>query len=403
MGLELSGPHPTTTTGNAWLIVFTDHFSKQVHLAAAPGNDINPLSAERVAEIFFSTVVKHHGLPDVIVSDRGSQWLSAFWTKVFELCGTRLRFSTAYHPQTDGASERAIRTVVDSIRCCLDGLHEKWDTHLDAIELAFNSSQHASTGMTPLEIVYGFNPRLPLDLGHPRDDAPHNFLTQRTTMRLRATDILVQALLLQAAQIDKHRRPINLKVGDLVWLSTKNLNLAYPNKFTPKYLGPFAVSQVMTSGNACKLDLPPSIRINESTFNVSQLREHILRPAVLGASAPPQPPPAFVDHTGADSFHVERIVGHEIRKTGLRFLIRWKGWSPAHDTWETQSDLLTQHGGRVAVALYRQRRAAVEHYPSYTARVSKYGRQAPLPPLSPADANLVAASLRDYEQAAHHR
>ena len=106
---------------------------------------------------------------------------------------------------------------------------------------------------------------------------------------------------------------------------------------------------------------------------------------------------------GGKTFRGERIVGHEVRKTGLRFLVRWKGWAPAHDTWETQLDLLTQHGGRVAVALYRQRRAAVDHYPSYTARVSKYGRQAPLPPLSPADAKLVAASLRDYEQAAHRR
>ena len=318
MGLDLSGPHPTTSQGNTWLIVFTDHFSKQVHLAAAPGNDVSPLTAERIAEIFFSTVVKQHGLPDVIVSDRGSQWLSSFWTKVFTLCGTRLRFSTAYHPQTDGAAERAIRTVVDAIRCCLDGLHEKWDTRLDAIELAFNSSQHSSTGITPFEAVFGFNPRLPLDLGHPRNDTAKDFLAQRNSMRLRAADVLVLAVLRQAIQIDKHRRPMNIKIGDLVWLSTKNLNLAYPNKFTPKYLGPFAVSHVMSSGNACKLDLPPSIRVKESTFNVSQLREHVLRPNALGTSAPPQPPPAFVDDTGVASFHIEKIVGHELRTSGVQ-------------------------------------------------------------------------------------
>lgn len=188
-------------------------------------------------------------------------------------------------------------------------------------------------------------------------------------------------------------------VGDLVWLSTTNLNLAYPNKFTPKYLGPFAVLQVMSSGNACKLDLPPSIRVKESTCNVSQLREHVLRPARLGANAPPQPPPAFVDDSGADSFHVEKIVGHELRQLGLRFLVRWQGWSAAHDSWELQSELLKQHGGRVAIAYYRQRRAEVERHPGYSARRSKYGRQDPLPALSPADANHVAASLRDFERA----
>ena len=133
--------------------MFVDHLAKQVHLAAAPGHAGNPLSAEVCANLFFSTVVKHHGLPDILVSDRGSQWLSEFWRKLFKHCGTNLRFSTAYHPETDGLSERTIRTVIDTLRCCLDGTHEAWDEHLDAIELALNSSVSASTGLAPFEIV----------------------------------------------------------------------------------------------------------------------------------------------------------------------------------------------------------------------------------------------------------
>ena len=212
-----------------------------------------------------------------------------------------------------------------------------------------------------------------------------------TVSDLRAADVLVQALLRQAIQIDKHRRPMNIKMGDLVWLSTKNLNLAYPNKFTPKYLGPFTVSHVISSGNACKLDLPPSIRVKENTFNVSQLREHVLRSNALGPSAPPQPPPAFVDDTGVASFHIEKIVGHELRKSGVQFLVRWQNYSAAHDSWESESELLLQHGGRVAMALYRERRAEIDRHPNYAARLSKFGRQDPLPALSAGDAAPVAA------------
>jgi transposase InsO family protein len=162
VGLDISGPHVTSRRGNTWLLVFVDHLSKQIHLAAAPGHAGNPLSAEVCANLFFSTVVKHHGLPDILVSDRGSQWLSEFWRTLFKHCGTNLRFSTAYHPETDGLSERTIRTVIDTLRCCLDGTHEAWDEHLDAIELALNSSVSASTGLAPFEIVYGNNDRMEL-------------------------------------------------------------------------------------------------------------------------------------------------------------------------------------------------------------------------------------------------
>ena len=396
IGIDISGPHPTSAAGNTWLVVFVCHFSKQVHLVALPGNDAEPLSAERIAHAFFSTIVKHHGLPDVIVSDRGSQWLSSFWSTVFARCGTKLKFSTAYHPQTDGASERAIRTVVDTVRCCLEGIHEHWDRHLDSVELAYNSSVNASTGVTPFELVYGFNPRLPHDLGAPQNDPPGAFLDRRIALRLRAADAILETLRRQAAQIDQHRRPINLKTGDYVWLSTKNLNLAYPNKFAPKYLGPFEVARVLPSGNACQLVLPPTIRVHASTFNTSQLREHAARSAALGSSAAAPPPPAFVDSQGP-SFIIDKIVLHEIRRGIVRYLVRWQGYTAADDTWELESTFIKQHGGRIAIADYRARRAVVDQHARYANRGSKFGRNDPLPPLKPSDAALVAKAVYDYE------
>jgi len=397
VGLDISGPHVTSRRGNTWLLVMVDHFSKQGHFAAAPGHASAPLSAQACAEIFFAYVVKHHGLPDILVSDRGSQWLSQFWRALFKHCGTKLRFSCAYHPQTDGLSERTIRTVVDTLRCCLNGTHETWDEHLDAIELAHNSSVSASTGLTPFEVLYGENVRLPLTLPA-ATDAATSFLSRRETARLRAADAIQEAQLRQAAQINKHRRPANLTVGDLVWLSTKNLNLASPSKFCPKYLGPFAVTHVTASGNAVSLDLPPLIRVKSNTFNVSDLREHIARPQELPPSAPQQPPPLFTDPDGVASYDIDQIIAHELKRGGVTYQIRWKGYDPADDTWETERSLLTQEGGRVAVAQYRARRLIVEALPAYKQR-SRNGRNAPLPKLPFATASRVAESLRAYELA----
>ena len=398
VGLDISGPHVTSRRGNTWLLVFVDHLAKQVHLAAAPGHAGNPLSAEVCANLFFSTVVKHHGLPDILVSDRGSQWLSEFWRKLFKHCGTNLRFSTAYHPETDGLSERTIRTVIDTLRCCLDGTHEAWDEHLDAIELALNSSVSASTGLAPFEIVYGNNVRLPLSLPTACDPAT-SFLSRRETARLRAADAIQEAQLRQAAQINKHRRPADMTIGDLVWLSTKHLNLAAPGKFQPKYLGPFPVTHVTASGNAVTLDLPELIRVKSNTFNVSDLREHVARPADLPRSAPSQPPPVFTDAAGVPSYEIDKITAHELTKRGgVKYLIRWQGFAPANDTWQYETELLTQHGGRVAVGHYRARRQDVEAMPSYKLR-TRNGRNAPLPTLRAATAKRVADSLRSYDVA----
>ena len=135
------------------------------------------------------------------------------------------------------------------------------------------------------------------------------------------------------------------------------------------------------------------------TCNASQLREHVLHPATLGPSASPQPPPAFVDPDGAASYQIKMIVAHEVRASGVRYCIRWRDYGPAHDTWDSEPSLLQQHGGRVAVALYRARCAAVDQHGRDSKRRAKHGRNAQLPTLSPATAWCVATSLRDYELA----
>jgi len=122
------------------------------------------ISAEGVAEIFMNTVFKHHGMPRVIVSDRDSKFTGDFWRALFRSQGTRLTMSTAYHPQTDGQTERANRTIEDMLRAHVSPHHDDWDKHLTTIEFAYNSSVQASTGYTAFYLNYGRHPEAAFDI-----------------------------------------------------------------------------------------------------------------------------------------------------------------------------------------------------------------------------------------------
>ena len=102
-----------------------------------------------------------HGVPTSIVSDRGPQFTSRFWQKLQEAMGTQLDFSTAFHPQTDGQSERTIQTLEDMLRMCVLDFKGSWDQYLPLVEFAYNNSYHSSIGMAPYEALYGRKCRSP--------------------------------------------------------------------------------------------------------------------------------------------------------------------------------------------------------------------------------------------------
>ena len=129
----------------------TDRFSKMVHLIPF-GDDT---TAETMARRFYAEVVRLHGLPSSIISDRDPRWMSTFWTDLFHLMGVELKRSTAFHPETDGQSERSIRTVCEMLRAHAVAKSIEWVDCLPAVELHYNATVQRSTGKSPFEIVYG--------------------------------------------------------------------------------------------------------------------------------------------------------------------------------------------------------------------------------------------------------
>jgi hypothetical protein len=123
--------------------------------------------AKDVAKAFRLVWYRHFGLPSVIITDRDKCFLSNFWQALFKALGTGLRFSTAFHPQTDGQSERANHTLEEYLRHFIsprqDAIQSDWDEYLDLAEFAVNGSINPSTWYSPFQLAYGQEPISPMD------------------------------------------------------------------------------------------------------------------------------------------------------------------------------------------------------------------------------------------------
>ncbi|GJP56686.1 hypothetical protein CLOM_g15741 [Closterium sp. NIES-68] len=260
---------PAGPSGNDAILVVVDRLTKMAHFIACQ----QTITAEQTAQLFITNVIRLHGLPSAIISDRDPKFTSNFWRHLWDQFGTKLQFSSAYHPQTDGQTERVNQTMEQLIRTtCTDP--STWEKSLLLLEFAYNNATSATTNQSPFFLNYGQDPVVP---STPNIESPmprsQKFAEEILATRDKAAEAIRKANLVASRQADRHRRDVNYKVGDLVLLDTRNLRLPIPSKLRPRFCGPFQVTNLVTPVTV-HLRLPADWR-HHPAFHVSLLRPYV--------------------------------------------------------------------------------------------------------------------------------
>ncbi|KAG7664871.1 uncharacterized protein J8A68_001597 [[Candida] subhashii] len=257
-----------TVDGKNQVLIVVDRFTKRAHFIPCSKN----ITASECAELIVNEVIKHHGVPEEIISDRDKLFTSRFWKDLFASLQSKLKYSTPYHPQTDGQTERTNRTFIQLLRAFSDFRENLWLAKLPLLEFAYNSHYHKSIRMSPFEADYGYQPTPPsfdsrlYELILPSEKTisalpPENKAYYMQYLINRISDNLEQAQNEQEQNFNKHRRELLLEPGDKVLLHRNAKVFGYNFKFTKQqnlYFGPYTViKKAPIVNNAYELDLGP--------------------------------------------------------------------------------------------------------------------------------------------------
>lgn len=361
--MDFVGPLPKTPTGHDGVLVVVDKLTKMTHLIASSQGINN--DAVGTARLFFDGVVRLHGIPLSIISDRDSRFLSHFWSALWKLTGTRLKQATAEHQQTDGQTEIMVKQLKRYLTSYSHDHPEEWDQRLTAAEIAINNSEQSSTGFTPFFLNYGRHPHLPLntamrDVGLCNNPAAAETVEQLHQDIEKAKSHLRRAQQMQKEFADKRRQDVQYQIGDRVFLRVPRSNRSF-RSIKNKYIGPLDVVEV-PSAVTVKLALPHGIHPSTyDVFHVDRLKKY--QPAdpdrFPTRVQDQRPGPDVID--GVEMYEVEAILAerhvpgkrHRRRGGNLQYLVKWTGYSTAEATWEDASAL---RGARDVVAQYEERK-----------------------------------------------
>ncbi|GJZ59949.1 putative reverse transcriptase domain-containing protein [Tanacetum coccineum] len=265
---------PKSSQGYDTIWVIVDRLTKSAIFI--PMKETDPL--EKLARMYLKEVVTRHGIPVSIICDRDPRFASNFWRSLQKALGTSLDMSTAYHPQTDGQSERTIQTLEDMLRACVIDFGNGWVKHLPLVEFSYNNSYHASIKAAPFEALYGRKCRSPVcwaEVGEVQLTGPE--IVQETTEKIIQVKQRMQAARdRQKSYADLKRKPMEFEVGDKVMLKVSPwkgvVRFGKRGKLNPRFVGPFKVIK-RVGDVAYKLELPEELSRVHNTFHVSNLKK----------------------------------------------------------------------------------------------------------------------------------
>jgi hypothetical protein len=330
-------PNTSRKHDSIWVIV--DRLTKTAHFLPVHTTYV----AKKYAEVYLDQIVRLHGIPKTIISDRGAPFIACFWEQLQSTLGTKLIQSSAYHPQKDGQTERVNQILEDMLRACIIHYGTNWDKCLALAEFSYNNSYQSSLQMSPFEALYGRRCRTPLnwsETGERKIFGPDLVVEAKDKVRIIQAN-LKTAQSRQKSYADRRRKPLQFQIGDFVYLRvspTKGVQrFSIKGKLAPRYIGPFEILQVC-GPVAYKLRLPSQMAAIHDVFHISQLKKCIKVPTEIieTPAIEIEPDLSYVEQPIQILDTKERVTR---RKTIKMYKILWDHHTEEEATWETESYL----------------------------------------------------------------
>ncbi|GFT56609.1 hypothetical protein TNCV_1313421 [Trichonephila clavipes] len=273
IGIDLLGRFPKSAHGNKWIIVCTDYSTRYATTKALPTAEV-----DEIAKFLLEEIVLRHGAPRVIITDRGAVFRSRLVSSLVDLCNIDHRFTTAYHPQTNGLTERFNKTLADMLSMYVDVEQKNWDEILPFVTFAYNTAKQETTGFTPFFLLHGREAETTLDTMLPfcPNDFDDNNIT-KIAARAEESRQLARVHTLRAQDKDRRRydskhQMVSYAPGDLVWVYTPVRKVGLSEKLLRRYFGPYQVLRRLSAVTYEVQDFDPASRKRK-------LREvvHVLR------------------------------------------------------------------------------------------------------------------------------
>jgi hypothetical protein len=280
IGMDFILGLPRTPSGNDAIWVIVDRLTKSAHFIPIK----KTFSLEKLAKLYIQEIVSLHGVPLRIVSDRDARFVSRFWQSLQKALGTKLDFSTAYHPQTDGQTERVNQILEDMLRSCALEFQGAWDDYLPLAEFAYNNSYQSSIKMAPYEALYGRKCGTPIcwdEVGERKMLGPEIIQDMEEKIRI-IRERLQTAQSRQSSYANAGRRNIQFDIGQFAYLKVSPMKgvrrFGMGKKLSPRFIGPFPIIK-QVGEVAYKLELPESLSGIHNVFHVSMLRKCLQKPS----------------------------------------------------------------------------------------------------------------------------
>ena len=314
--------------GKSVILTVVDRLSKYAHFIPLS----HPYSAESVARVFFSEIVRLHGIPTSIVSDRDPVFTSTFWQALFKATGSKLHMSSAFHPQSDGQSEAVNKAIGMYLRCMTGDRPRNWVRWLPWAEYVYNTSFHTALRDTPFKLVYGRDPPsiCSYDKGNIRIAAVAQSMVERDEFLEDVKDRLQQAQQHAKNIYDKSHREVGFNVGDYVWVRLRQRPIASisdkpKGKLSPRFFGPYRITDKINEV-AYRLALPPGARLHD-VFHVGLLKKFI-------GQAPTAPPALPIIHNGAMVPAPAKALKVRLCRGVRQVLVQWQAQPASAASWE---------------------------------------------------------------------